>query len=335
MSEVLPSVVRQKSICVIGGAGYVGARLVPRLMAEGYAVTVVDTLWFGNPFDASVKLIQQDALTLPQSFFGEFGTVYFLAGLASDPMAEFDPALNFVSNLGVPAYVAYAARAAGVSRFIFADSCSVYGYTGGRECTEADTLNLPPYPYGVSKAQANCGLLKLVQPGFNVIALRKGTVSGWSPRMRFDLLVNAMYRSAWVDKKIVVNNAAISRPLLAIDDAVEGYMATLKAPSDISGTYNIVSQNVTVGQVGEEVQKHFKTVHYIDIPLEIKNIPDVRDYKASGALAEKVLGFHPIGSVATILAGLDEHFGPNFAGYNDDVHYNIRTFKSLREKKVL
>lgn len=325
---------REKAVCVIGGAGYVGTRLVPRLIESGYEVTVVDLGWFGNALDQSVRYFQRDALELERGFFNEFGTVIFLGGLASDPMAEFDPMLNFVSNLGVPAYVAYAARAAGVSRFIFADSCSVYGYTGGKMCTEQDTLNLPPYPYGVSKAQANSALLQLVQPGFSVIALRKGTVSGWSPRMRFDLLVNAMYRSAWIDKKITVNNATISRPLLVIDDAIEAYVKAVEVRQDISGTFNLVTTNVTVGEVGSAVQRFFKTIHNLDVPVDEKGIHDVRDYRASGSRAEQVLGFVPRGSIESILKDLDAKFGPSFE-YDNDIYYNIRVFKSLKEKGKL
>ena len=84
-----------------------------------------------------------------------------------------------------------------------------------------------------------------------------------------------------------------------------------------------------MGGGGREVERNFKETHHIDVPVEVKNIPDVRDYKASADRAKQVLGFAPKGSVASVLRGLDEHFGPSFGNYNDDIFYNIRVFKKL------
>lgn len=321
-----------KKVCVIGGAGYVGSRLVPELIDRGHDVTVVDQLWFGNHLDSSVSLVQEDVLKLKEDFFRGFDTVFFLAGLASDPMAEFSASFNFISNVAAPAYAAYASRRGGVRRFIFADSCSVYGDAGGRICDEDAPLTIS-YPYGVSKVQANGALMHLADGDFSVIALRKGTVSGWSPRMRFDLLVNAMYKSAWLDKKITVSNPKIMRPLLAIEDAVAAYMCALEAPAALSGTFNVASVNVTVGEVGRLVQEHFKKVHGANVDLDVHNNPDLRDYSADCSRGKKALLFEPHGSVASVLAGLDEHYGASF-DYTLDEYYNIRVFKSIFDAKT-
>ncbi len=322
----------ERSICVIGGAGYVGSRLVPELAARGHNVTVVDTLWFGNHLPEGTKLVHDDVLKLREDFFKGFDVVYFLAGLASDPMAEFSASFNFISNVAAPSYAAYAARRSGVKRFIFADSCSVYGDAAGRVCDESAPLTIA-YPYGVSKVQANGALMHLSDETFSVIALRKGTVSGWSPRMRFDLLVNAMYKSAWLDGKITVNNPKIMRPLFAVSDAVEAYIAALDADPVLSGTFNVASVNVTVGEVGEMVQAHLKKVHGEEVELEMHNNPDLRDYSANIDKARDELRFEPKGSVASILQELDEHYGPAF-DYTPDEYYNIRVFKKIFDTKA-
>ena len=121
--------------------------------------------------------------------------VIFLAGLSNDPMAEFSSALNFVQNGAAPANLAFQAKRAGVKRFVFASSCSVYGYT-------QDELNDEPapatttYPYGICKLQAEHGVRHLQDDTFSVTILRQGTVSGDSPRMRLDLIVNTMFKTA-------------------------------------------------------------------------------------------------------------------------------------------
>ncbi len=321
----------KKKVCVIGGAGYVGSRLVPALLNKGYVVIVIDPCWFGNHLPASVKIIKKDVLHVPAEFFKGYDAVIFLAGLASDPMAEFAHSFNFVSNLGAPAYAAFAARQAGVKRFIFADSCSVYGDAKGKVRSESDALSFLPYPYGVSKAQATRSLMYLVSQSFSVITLRKGTISGWSPRMRFDLLVNTMYRSAAAEGVIRVSNPQIVRPLLPIEDAVAAYINALEAPRALSGIFNIASTNVTVGEVGKEVQQHFASVHGREVKLDMQNIPDVRNYGATIAQAKHKLRFKPHGTVASILTELDAHVGPDF-DFSPDRYYNLRVFKKIFKK---
>ena len=149
--------------------------------------------------------------------------------------------------------------------------------------------------------------------------------------MRFDLLVNAMYKNARLNGKIIADNPKIARPLLAMEDAIEAYVCALEAPEELSGTYNIASANVTVGAVAQEIQKHFKRVHHIDIELEEQNVQDLRDYAANIDKAKKELSFTPHGSVASILKGLDEHYDASF-DYANDKYYNIKVFKKIFEQ---
>src|SRR5262249_49751817 len=141
-----------------------------------------------------------------------------LAGLSNDPMAEYSPWQNFIDNAASPAYLAYTAKRAGVRRFIFGSSCSVYGHAVNKLYDEESPAACS-YPYGISKLQGEVGCLQLADDSFSVIALRKGTVCGYSPRMRLDLVINTMFKCALQDGAVVVNNPSIWRPILTIQDA--------------------------------------------------------------------------------------------------------------------
>jgi len=125
-------------ILVVGGAGYIGSSLVPNLLDRGYEVGVVDLLWFDNHLPKEVKVIKKDVLDLNESDVSGYNQVIFLAGLSNDPMAEFSPSLNFISNAAAPAYLGYICKNAKVRRFIFAGTCSVYGYTKDRLFDESE-----------------------------------------------------------------------------------------------------------------------------------------------------------------------------------------------------
>ena len=116
-------------ILIAGGAGYIGSFLVPVLLERGYDIDVIDLMWFGNNLPDKVNLIQKDLFDCKAEDLKKYDQIIFLAGLSNDPMAEFDPSMNFVYNAALPSYLAYIAKMAGVKRFVYASSCSVYGYT--------------------------------------------------------------------------------------------------------------------------------------------------------------------------------------------------------------
>ena len=133
-----------------------------------------------------MKVTQKDLFDCQKEDFVGYDQMIFLAGLSNDPMAEFNPSLNFRSNGALPSYLAYVAKLVGVKRYIYGSSCSVYGYTVNELYNEESPVTCN-YPYGISKLQGERGVLQLQDENFSVIALRQGTVSGYSPRMRFDL----------------------------------------------------------------------------------------------------------------------------------------------------
>src|ERR1700723_1671836 len=215
-------------LLIAGGAGYVGSVLIPKLIDRGYKVDVVDLFWFGNHLPRQVGVLNKDIFQLTVEDLEAYDQVIFLAGLSNDPMAEFSPSKNFVFNAAAPAYLGYIAKAAKGKRFIYASSCSVYGYTVNDLYDETKPV-ASAYPYGISKLQGEQAVMNLLDDSFSLIRLRKGTNAGYSPRMRLDLIVNTMFKSAMRDRAITINNPTIWRPILAIEDAISGYIRAIEA----------------------------------------------------------------------------------------------------------
>jgi nucleoside-diphosphate-sugar epimerase len=314
-------------ILVIGGAGYIGSVLVPALQERGYWVDVVDLCWFGNYLDLQTKLTKSDAFSCKESDLQGYEQIIFLAGISNDPMAEFSPSANFILNSALPSYLAFVSKKAGVRRFIYASSCSVYGYSVGKLYQEGDPFK-SEYPYGVSKLQGERGCLQLEDDIFSVIALRKGTVCGHSPRMRMDLIVNTMFRDAVIKGEITVSNPALWRPILDIRDAVSAYLRAVQADYSISGTFNVASDNYTVGQVADMVKEELEAGGILPIRINIKNIPDLRNYKVSCEKAKIELGFKPQYSVKDIVADLLKHIR-DYGDFTKKELYNIQVFKDV------
>jgi len=318
-------------ILVAGGAGYVGSVLVPRLLERDYQVDVVDLLWFGNHLPKEVTVMKRDIMSLSQEDIAGYDQVVFLGGLSNDPMAEYSPSQNFMGNAATPAYLVYISKKAGVKRFIFGSSCSVYGYSVDKLCDE-DSLAVSSYPYGISKLQGEFARLSLQDDTFSTICLRKGTISGYSPRMRLDLVVNTMFKSAIADRMITVNNASIWRPMLDIRDAASAYIRAIDADYHLSGIFNVASANYTIGEIADYVREGVKEHLGIDAKLNIKFMEDFRNYKVSLEKARNVLSFNPRYTVKDIVKNLAENV-EKFKDVENPNYYNIRVFKMMDEAK--
>jgi nucleoside-diphosphate-sugar epimerase len=314
-------------ILIAGGAGYVGSALVPKLLERDYEVDVLDLLWFGNHLPAGVRVLQKDVLDVTEAELRGYEQVIFLAGLSNDPMADYSPSKNFVSNTACCSYLAYLAKRVGVQRFIFGSSCSVYGYTVN-ELYNEDSPAVSGYPYGISKLQAEYGVLQMRDNNFSVIVLRKGTVCGYSPRMRLDLVINTMFKTAVTEQVITINNPAIWRPILAIQDAANAYVRAIEASESISGVFNITSGNYTLGELGDYVYDGVREYLKTTVKLQIRHVHDLRNYKVSGEKAERVLSFKPRYDAKDIVKDLVEN-QRKFADFANPAYYNIATFKQL------
>jgi nucleoside-diphosphate-sugar epimerase len=314
-------------VLIAGGAGYVGSALIPKLLDRGYKVDVVDLFWFGNHLPRQVGILKKDIFQLTEEDLHPYDQVVFLAGLSNDPMAEYSPSKNFVFNAAAPSYLAYIAKRAKVKRYVYASSCSVYGYTENELYDETRPVS-SSYPYGISKLQGEQAALQMIDDNFSVIALRKGTISGYSPRMRFDLIINTMFRNAMRERTITINNPSIWRPILGIQDAVTAYIRAIEANQKISGVFNVASGNYTVGEVGDLVKSAIEERTGTQIHLNIKHIQDFRNYKVSIEKAKNTLSFHPGADIRSIVMNLIDNID-KFSDWDNPLYSNISTFKTM------
>lgn len=319
-----------KNILIVGGAGYIGTRLSNHLFDLGYKVHVIDNFWFGDKLNPSISKEKKSLWDIKPPELTSYDAIMFLAGLSNDPMAMFRPDLNFIENSSAPMYLAFIAKEAGVKRFVCASSCSVYGFTKNKTLNESSLVK-PAYAYGISKLQCERGLETLEDEHFKPIIFRKGTVGGWSPKMRYDLVVNTMLKSAFTTKKIVVNNPKIWRPLIDIRDVIQGYQKALEADLNVSGVYNLSGGNMTIGQLGEAIHGELRNRGYV-VDLVINENNDVRNYKVTTEKIEDELGFKsrftPLDSLAEILDNID----PLRYNFDSDEYSNITTFQKVLNK---
>jgi len=314
-------------ILIAGGAGYLGSVLVPKLLERGYEVDVVDLFWFGNHLPEQTGIIHKDIFDISVEDLESYQQVIFLAGLSNDPMAEYSPSQNFIFNAAAPAYLAYVAKKASVKRYIYASSCSVYGYTDNELFDETRPVS-SSYPYGISKLQGEQAVMNLLDDKFSVISLRKGTVCGYSPRMRLDLIVNTMFKNGLHNRDITINNPSIWRPIVSIEDATNAYVRAIEASERITGIFNIASGNYTVGEVGDLVKMAIEEQLGAHVHLTINHKSDFRNYKVSIEKAENVLSFHPNHDVKAIVKNLIENMD-KFQDWDNPQYYNIETLKLL------
>ncbi len=335
---------RKPHVLVTGGAGYIGSILVPLLVKHGYAVTIFDAFFFGKHsiknFAKDVRVIQGDVRNPPKDLFDTVDIVIHLAALSNDPTAEFNPTANKAINTEGTKVIGCMAKKAGVKRFIFASSCSIYD-CGLHKVTKIKTENAsvkPKNPYSQSKFLAEKALLKLSDTTFTPVILRKGTVYGWSPRMRYDLIINTMVRDALRYKKLHIFCKGMQwRPLISIQDVAEAYLLAVQAPEKLvkGKIINISSGNYQVGFIAKEVQRVFKKVFHREISLIYENDNKVdRSYKVSTKRAEKILHFQSKDTIEKSIRFLVPYILRHRAlqQFSNPLFYNIEQMKPILQR---
>jgi nucleoside-diphosphate-sugar epimerase len=189
------------------------------------------------------------------------------------------------------------------------------------------------YPYGISKLQGEKAVLQMSEEDFSTICFRQGTVSGYSPRMRLDLIVNTMFKTAVEKREIIVNNSSIWRPILSIEDACSAYIRAIEASEDISGIFNIASGNYTVGETADIVKNVLEKSLSMKLKLTIHHQHDYRNYKVSIDKAMNVLSFKPKHDVESILDNLITN-KEKFKDFSNPNYYNIKIFEQLKNHSV-
>jgi nucleoside-diphosphate-sugar epimerase len=278
-----------KNILITGGSGYIGSKLVPYLLEMGLSITVIDKMDFYNNLKPhpNLKVIYKDVLETQLNDYVGYDAIVHLAGLSNDPMANFSPNDNFVQNLAVTGMAAFLAKKAGIPKFIFAGSCSVYGNSIDTLCDES-AKTLATFPYGVSKLQCEAALLQQADETFHVTVLRQATVFGWAPRMRTDLVVNTMTKTSILERKIHIHDASVFRPLIHIDDLCTAYFKVLQA-DNLPQIMNISGNNYSLNEIASQVKDSVYD-RLGSVLIENKNLKDPRSYCVSNALMKQHLG---------------------------------------------
>ena len=289
-----------KRILVDGSCGYVGSLLVPQLLAREYQVVGYDAQFFGDGFlpqnNDSLTLFKADLRDLDAYKAALEGceAVIAMGCLSNDYCCALDPKLSDEINMQSFEPRVIAAKAAGVQRFIYCSSSSVYGINDAPEVTE-DMPLVPLTAYNTFKAACEPLLFKHQAKGFDCVTIRPATVCGPAPRMRFDLTVNVMTRDAVLKGVITVNGGEQKRPNLHIKDMCRAYHLMLEAPAEkIAGeVFNIGRQNMTVRDIAFLIKAVVDREMNKSVEVKIAPYADNRTYKINSDKVKEVLGFEP------------------------------------------
>ena len=260
-------------ILVTGGAGYIGAVLVRELLERGEKVRVFDKLYFGSePLEEiknKIELVPGDVRQFPESALDNVKAVIHLGSLSNDPTAEFDPKANNEINFEGTMRVAEGCKRHGVERFTFASSCAIYGFHVDGIADETFPTN-PQSEYSQSKLDAENGLKSLVDDSFSPVIFRQATVFGFSPRMRWDLVVNTMTMDAFDKGRIHVYCAGDNwRPLVDARDVASAHISAMKADKNkVAGEiFNLVHKNYRILELGHWIAEIIKPMKKVDVEV--------------------------------------------------------------------
>lgn len=336
-----------KKILVVGGAGYVGSVLIEELLEIGYAVKVLDRLYFSdiglkNVRDR-VELVVGDMRAVDPGILDDVEAVINLGGLSNDPTAEYNPKANYEMNTVAVGTLARLCKERGIKRHIFASSCSVYYIQAGNDrediLLDEDSPIDPKAAYSHSKFEAEKILLSMVDDHFCPVILRQGTVFGFSPRMRYDLVINTFLRFA-IDKGHMVLHfgGEMWRPLIEIRDVARAYIACLQAEENkLKGQiFNLAFSNFRISELALRVRD---ALEELKIKAEIKSdyrYKGVRSYRVSTEKIEDVLNYRPNISVRESVHDMVEkihRFG--YTDFDNPIYYNIKWMKMLEEAEKI
>lgn len=324
-----------------------GAVLAEELLARGYAVRILDRLYYGRQglqdVEDRVELVVDDMRTFDPAVLEAVDAVVNIGGLSNDPTAEYNPRANYEMNTLATQRLAELCKTHGVKRFIFGSTCSIYDRGVGD--AEADVIQdetsevAPKAAYSSSKYEAERILLGMADERFCPVILRKGTVFGFSPRMRYDLVVNTFVKDALTKRVLTLHyGGEMWRPLVNVRDAARAYIACIQAEESAvrGGIFNISHGNYRISELALRVRA---ALQGIGIDVDIR--PDygyrgVRSYRVSARKIERVLGFRPVVTVEESVQDMVrkiEQYG--YTDFDNPRYYNIRWMRLLEEAQEI
>jgi nucleoside-diphosphate-sugar epimerase len=327
------------NIMVIGGGGYVGSVLVPKLLKKGYRATVYDLFIYGekvfdgvkdNPRLSLVKGDVRDQKKLTETLRGQEAIIH-LACISNDPSFELDPSLGKSINFDCFEPLVKAAKENGVKRFIYASSSSVYGV---KSCENVDeTMACAPLTdYSKFKALCEQVLLKYADDSFVGLILRPATVCGYSPRQRLDLIVNILTNTAANKGSLAVDGGGQKRPNIHIEDVTDLYIQALEYPDAKINrkVFNAGYENHSLMELAEKV----KAIVNPALEIAVRPTNDQRSYHISSKKIAQELGFVPRHTIEEAVRDLkgafDQGLLPN--PLDNPMYFNIKRMKEIKLK---
>ena len=325
-----------KNIFITGGAGYVGSVLVPKLLEKGYKVTVLDLMIYGEdilPIHANLNSVKgdiRDQKLLKEIIQGQDAVIH-LACISNDPSFELNPHLGKSINLDAFEPLVDISKNAGVKRFIYASSSSVYGIK--EEPNVNETMQLEPLTdYSKFKAMCEEIIEKFKSNDFTTCTIRPATVCGYGKRLRLDLTVNILTNLAINKGEITVFGGAQKRPNIHIEDMTDLYCTLLTLPKEkISGKiWNAGFENFTVSQIAEMV----KNVIGKDVLITTSPTNDNRSYHISSEKIKNDIGFVAKHSIEDAVKDLKSAFDKGLVpdSLNDDKYFNVKRMQKINLK---
>jgi nucleoside-diphosphate-sugar epimerase len=332
-----------RKILLVGGAGYVGSVLAEELLERGYAVKVLDRLYYGDAglqeIRDRVELVVADMRIPPPGLLDDVDAVVNLGGLSNDPTAEYNPRANYEMNTLSTRTLAEMCQRAGVRRFVFASSCSIYDKGVGNDnediVQDEEAPVSPRAAYSSSKRDAEKILLDMAGDDFCPVILRKGTIYGFSHRMRYDLVVNTFVKTALTQGYLSLHyGGEMWRPLVDVRDAARAYILAIQADEEDvrEQIFNVSHRNYRISELALRVRD---ALNQVGVDTEIR--PDygykgVRSYRVSAQKIERVLGFRPkVGIEESVIDMAEKIHRYGYTDFDNPRYYNIRWMRLLEE----
>ncbi len=332
-------------VLLTGAGGYIGSVVLNKLVENGYKVRALDAFYWGiKPIEhlkTKVEIVKCDIRDIKPTMLEGVENVIHTAGLSNDPMADFNPKANFQINTQASAKLAKLCKDSKIHRFIFASSASIYDRKNGGKIFQDENSNvIPTAAYSVSKLKAEKAILKLADKKFCPVIFRQGTVYGYSPRLRYDLVINTMVKDALQKGFIrVFDQGKQWRPLVDVNDVAKAYILSLESlDEEICGkVFNLFYKNYTVMEIAKSIQQVLLDKFNIKINVSVEiSKKRGRNYKILGDKLANTFGWKPTISIEKSTEDLVKKIKKNKnTDFDHPRYYNIEWMKLLVEAEEI